>query len=38
MKKKNHISNSINRIRGKENLNDFIFMSHFCVTKNNSNL
>ena len=26
------------QIRGKKSLNDFIFMSYFCVTKNNSNL
>ena len=39
-KKHNHISNTIYKIRGRESLNDFIFMSlfFFCITKNNSNL
>ena len=30
-KKSNHISNSIYKIRIRESLNDFTFMSHFFV-------
>ena len=30
------MSNTIYKIRGRESLNDFIFMSLFFITKNNS--
>ena len=30
------MSNTIYKIRGRESLNDFIFMNLFLITKNNS--
>ena len=36
-KKHNHISNTIYKIRGRESLNDFIFMSLSFITKKKKN-